>query len=109
MSRLERQLAEDRELRDAALGLFKSDLALLRADLRERGFGARLAGRLGEGTMDMVDDAVDYAEANRGMIAAFVAAAVLWFARGPILRGIASLFEDDDEEPEDGDDRSDEE
>lgn len=109
MSRLERQLAEDRELRDAALGLFKSDLALLRADLRERGLGTRLAGRLGEGTMDMVDEAVDYAEANRGTIAAFVAAAVLWFARGPILRGLASLFEDDDDaEPEDGEDRSDE-
>lgn len=109
MSRIERQLAEDRALRDAALGLFKSDLALLRADLRERGLGARLAGRLGEGTMDIVDDAVDYAEANRGTVAAFVAAALLWFARGPIVRGISSLFDDPDEEPEDGEDRSDDE
>ncbi|OYW46354.1 MAG: hypothetical protein B7Z08_02480 [Sphingomonadales bacterium 32-68-7] len=107
MNRLERQLAEDLALRDAALGLFKSDLALLRADLRERGLGTRLADRIGDGTMDMVDDAVDYAEAHRGKIAALGIALVLWLARGPILRAISSLFDDPDAEPDDADDRSD--
>ena len=37
MSSLERQLAEDRVLRDAALAEFKADLAFIRTDLREKG------------------------------------------------------------------------
>jgi len=101
MNDLERRLAEDRALRDAALGLFKADLAFLRIDLREKGLGARLADRLGQGTSEMVDDAVDYAEANTGKVAAGVAAIVLWFARGPILDLLAGLF---GEETEPGDD-----
>ena len=33
----------------------------------------------------MVDDAIDYAEDNKGWVAAGAAAVVLWFARKPIL------------------------
>lgn len=100
MSDLERQLVEDRLLRDAALELFKADLAFIRTDLREKGVGARLADRLGEGTRDMVDDAVDYAEANTGKLAAGVMAVILWFARGPILDAAGRLLGDDEEKPE---------
>ena len=85
MSELESRLAEDKALRDAALALFKADLALIRADLDERGLGARVADRVGESAMDMLDEAVDYAEDNKGKVAAGVAAVVLWFARRPIL------------------------
>ena len=100
MSDLERQLAEDRVLRDAALALFKADLAFIRTDLREKGVGARLADRLGEGTRDMVDDAVDYAEANTGKVAAGVLAVILWFARGPILDTAGRLLGVDEEDGE---------
>jgi len=96
----EAQLVEDRDLRDAALRLFKQDLALVRADLHERGIGARLADRIGDGTLDMVEDAAAYAEANRGKVAAALAAIVLWFARGPILSGVAGLFAEDEPEPD---------
>ena len=78
MSDLAQRLAEDKALRDAALGLFKADLALVRADLAERGIGQRIADRLGEGAMDMLDEAVDYAEDNQGKVAAGLAAVVLW-------------------------------
>ena len=109
MSKLDSQLAEDRALRDAALALFKADLAFIRTDIRERGVGARLADRLGEGTRDMVDDAVDYAETNSGKIAAGALAAIVWFARGPIMDAVGRLFgEDGDgaEEPPAPDNRS---
>jgi hypothetical protein len=97
----EKDLIADRELRESALRLFKSDLALVRADLRERGLGARIADRIGDGTMDMVDDAVDYAEANKGKLAAAATAVVLWFARGPIMDGLTRLFTAENEpEPE---------
>lgn len=92
--KLSLQLREDRALRDAALALFKSDLELIRQDLKHRGLGARIADRLGEGAADMMGDAVDYASDNRGKVAAVVMAVVLWFARGPILR----LFSDEPDE-----------
>lgn len=108
MSDLERRLEEDRLLRDAALGLFKADLALIKADIAERGIGTRIKDRIGEGTADMLDDAVDYAEENRGKIAAVVAAVVLWFARGPIIDALGRLFDDgeEDAEPVEPDSRS---
>jgi hypothetical protein len=102
----EQRLAEDKALRDAALALFKADLALVRADLAERGIGQRIADRLGTSAMDMLDEAVDYAEDNKGTVAAAIAAVVLWFARRPILSALGSLI-GDDEEPVDGDSRSD--
>jgi len=100
VSDLERRLAEDKTLRDAALALFKADLALVRADITEKGVGARIGARLGEGTMQTLDDAVDYAEANKGKIAAGIAAVVLWFARGPILDAIGRHLGDDEDEEE---------
>ena len=108
MSELEHRLAEDKTLRDAALALFKADLALVRADLAERGVGARIGARLGESTMDVLDEGIDYAEENKGKVAAGVAAVILWFARGPILDALERLIgtEDDDAEPGDADSRS---
>jgi hypothetical protein len=110
MSRAERRLAEDLALRDAALAVFRTDLRFIREDLSDRGVGERIADRLGDATMDMVDDAVDYAEENKGQVAAALAAAVLWFARAPILDGVARLLGveegDEDAEQAEGDARS---
>jgi len=94
VSEFRHRLAQDRALRDAALALFKADLAFIRTDLKDKGVGARLATRMGEGTRDMVDDAVDYAESNKGKVAAVIAAAILWFARRPIRDGLVRLLGD---------------
>lgn len=98
--RLAHQLAEDKALRDAALALFKADLRFIRNDLDRRGVGERVADRLGEGARDLADDALDYATAHKGVVAAAAAAAVLWFVRAPLLRALAEMFDDEDEEPE---------
>lgn len=100
MSALERRLAEDKALRDSAWHLVSTDLALIRADLQERGIGGRVADRIGDSTMDMVDEAVDFAGANRGKVAAGLAAIVLWFARGPILDALGDLLDLDEEDDE---------
>ena len=100
MSDLEHRLAEDKALRDAALALFKADIALVRADLDERGLGQRITNRVGESTMEMLDEATDFAEDNKGKVAAGVAAVVLWFARGPILDALGRLIGEDEEEEE---------
>ena len=109
MSALEQRLAEDKALRDAALAVFQADLKFIRQDLDTRGIGGRIADRLGDATLDMVDEAADYAEGNKGQIAAALAAIVLWFARAPILHGLAGLLriEDDDPEQSGRDSRSD--
>lgn len=93
MNDLAHQLAEDKALRDAALQLFKSDIALIRGALDERGIGARAKDRLGEAALGMVDDAIDYAEDNKGWVAAGATAVVLWFARKPILDWLADVLE----------------
>lgn len=98
MTELDQRLHEDRALRDAALALFKADLAFIQNDLGEKGVGARLASRLGESTKDMVDEAVDYAGSNKGTVAAIVAAIVVWFARGPIIDGITRLLGEAEED-----------
>lgn len=100
MSKADLRLAEDKALRDAALAVFQADLAFIREDLSERGVGKRVADRLGDATMDLVDEAVDYAEANKGEVAAALAAVVLWFARAPLLDGLARLLGQDDEDGE---------
>ncbi len=70
MNPLEIRLAEDRALRDAALEVFSTDLRFIRQDLRARSVGKRVTDRIGDSAMEIVDEAVDYAEANRGRIAA---------------------------------------
>ena len=95
---LEYQLREDRVLRNAALALFKADIAHLRADLTSRGVGARIVDRIGEGAVDVFEEAVEVAENHRGVLATLIAAVVLWFARHPIM----ALFSDEDGGEEDG-------
>ena len=100
MSDLASRFAEDKALRDAALALFKADIALVRGDLDERGLGQRITNRVGESTMEMLDEATDFAEDNKGKVAAGIAAVILWFARGPILDALGRLIGEDEEEEE---------
>jgi len=102
-AKLDQRLAEDRQLRDAALSLLKTDITNLRADLAGKGFGERIVDRMSEGAVDIFDEAVDLAENNRGVLATLIGAVLLWFARNPIV----ALFADDDEiEHESNDDQS---
>jgi hypothetical protein len=104
MNELEVRLAEDRKLRDAALEVFSTDLRFIKQDLHARSVGKRITDRIGDSALDVLDEAVDYAEANRGRVAAAVAAVVLWFARVPLLNGLARIFGlDEDEQEQDGD------
>lgn len=102
---IERQLREDRALRDAALALVKADISHLKNDVGVKGVGARLANRLSDGAADVFDEAVEVADSNKGALAVLLAAIVLWFARNPIM----DLFRDgdaaaDQDQPADGTD-----
>jgi hypothetical protein len=108
MNATDRQLAEDRALRDAALRLFKADLDLVRGDLATRGVGQRAADRVGDAALDTMDEAVDFARDHKGQVAAGLSAIVLFLFRGPLLDALARLFGGDDSEHDDSD-RDDEE
>ncbi|MCT2558033.1 hypothetical protein N0B51_03465 [Tsuneonella sp. YG55] len=90
---LERQLREDRALRNAARALFEADIAHLRASLAGKSISRRIVDRIGEGASEVLDEAIEVADNNKGVVATLIAAIVLWFARNPIL----DLFLDEDE------------
>lgn len=87
---LERQLKEDRALRDAARALIEADISQVKADFAVKNVGLRFASRMKEGAVDIYEDAVDIADDKRGVLATLIAAMVIWFARNPIM----SLFDD---------------
>lgn len=101
MTPLERRMEQDRATRDAALRLFKNDITVIKGEMQARSIGTRLADRLSEGAMDLMDDALDYAEDNKGKVGAGITAALLLVARGPILRALGLSGNDGSEEPED--------
>jgi len=96
MSALDRQLAEDRIMRDAALRLVKADLELVRNDLSARSAGGRVADRLGDAALDTVDDAVDYATQHKGLLAGAVATLALFLFRGPLLDALSALSDENE-------------
>lgn len=101
---LERNLREDRLLRDAARALVDADIANLRATLAERSIPSRIADRIGEGATDVLDEAVAVADDNKGVIATLVGAIILWFARHPIME-LLGVEPEDHAEREAADDR----
>ena len=106
MSLARKHMMEDRDVRNAARRLFQTDIEFIKTDLAARGVGGRIADRIGDSTMDMVDDGLDYAAENKGLVTTAIAAAILWFARKPLLAGLAGLFaaeeldETEQDEPE---------
>jgi hypothetical protein len=95
---LEVQLHADRALRDSARALIEADIDHIRADLASRGVGERIFDRIGEGAVDVFEEAVEVADNNRGVLATLLAAVVLWFARHPLLSLLTDDDGDDDEE-----------
>ena len=95
---LERQLREDRALRNAARALFDADIAHLKASLSGKSISSRIVDRIGEGASEVLDEAMEVADNHKGVIATLIAAIVLWFARHPI---IDLLTEDGGAEAED--------
>jgi hypothetical protein len=90
----ERNLREDRVLRDAARAMVDADVAQLRANLAGRSIPNRIADRIGEGAHDAMDEAAELATEHKGLLAAAVGAVILWLARHPLIN---LVLRDDDE------------
>ncbi|MEL7197035.1 MAG: hypothetical protein AAGL10_01865 [Pseudomonadota bacterium] len=105
MSKLEQQFIEDRALRNAALGVLKSDLEHAKNALSGKALASRVGSRVGDGAKDAFDIAKGHADDNRGILAALIGALLLWFTRAPLLEilgfGSASDNGSDDSETDD--------
>lgn len=102
MSDIGRQLEEDRALRNSAREVFTKELAHIRAETKPSAIGQRIADRIGAKAEGVSDAAVEFTESHSKTVIAVVAAAVsgaaLWFARGPIMDGLAGLLGTRDED-----------
>ncbi|MEM6477193.1 MAG: hypothetical protein AAF687_13615 [Pseudomonadota bacterium] len=97
MTKLPDQFVEDRALRDAARSVFMADIKHARTTLSGTGIAKRVASRVGDGAKDVFEVAKVNADDNRGAIAAFIGALILFFAREPILEILGLAPETGDE------------
>ena len=93
MSRLEERYEKDRALRDAARAVLLDDVDHARTNLTPNAIAGRVTSRIGNGAKDVLDVAKDKAGDHRTLIAAIIAAVVLWFGREPIRDLFDSLFD----------------
>ena len=96
------QLAQDRRNRIAARKVFDTGLAQVRADLEARGIGGRIKDRAGQEAKAVFDEALDIASESKGILAATVAALVLWLARNPLMALLEDILAGDGNAGEDG-------
>jgi hypothetical protein len=89
MSKLRRQLEEDRALRDTARKLLRKEFDHVRRDVAPRALGERVADRVGEQLDAASDGAIAFATSRSGALAAAggaIASAIgLWLARKPLF------------------------
>lgn len=93
MRDLERQLREDRVLRDAAQALVKADVDRVREEMKAKPLGRRAVARVQDGAAELLESAREKTGDNLGIVALLLGAVGLWFARNPIL---AALGDSDD-------------
>ncbi len=98
MADLQRQLHEDRMLRDAAKRLVKNDMAHVKGDVSRKGLGTRFVDRTKDGVAELADTTGHYADTHRaqlgtGLIVG-VAALAGWIFRDQLAEAVYDLFHD---------------
>ncbi|HEX4846944.1 MAG TPA: hypothetical protein VFV30_02275 [Novosphingobium sp.] len=92
MNEAESRLAEDRQTRRSARGLFDTRLAQVKADLAARGVPARIKAKAQDETFKAIDKGIDIAKESKGVIAATAGALLVWAFRAPLLKAAKGLF-----------------
>ncbi len=94
----ERQLREDRLLRDSAKALFLADVDRIKADFEAKTLGKRAFDRAKDGASELLESAQAKAGDNVGIVALLFGAVALWFARHPVLSAFAGNDGDEQDE-----------
>jgi hypothetical protein len=88
VSKAEDRLAQNRNLRGSARGLFDTRLAQVKADLAARSIGGRVKAKAQGEVFKALDSGIDVAKESKGVIAATVGAVLLWAFRAPLLKAV---------------------
>lgn len=92
MSEAEERLAQHRNLRGTARGLFDTRLAQVKADLAARSVGGRIKAKAKDEAFKAFDTGIDVAKESKGVIAATTGAILVWVFRAPLLRAVRELI-----------------
>lgn len=90
------RLADDRAARNAARDNLYDGWRKVTGDLEKRGIGQRMSDRAFQEVRELADKSLAVAGESKGIIAATVAALMLWLFRSPIISWAESQFADDD-------------
>jgi len=93
MSRMENQLREDRETRDAALAVFEERAARLKRALGERSIPERLTDEARGRAVAVAADGAAVAQENKWVIAGTLLAILAWLARRPLIASAQHLYD----------------
>jgi hypothetical protein len=86
------QLAEKRAARTRARAEFQRRIGIAKVDLAPAVLKRRAVTEAQRKTMSVAHQAIDIANDSRGIVAATVAALLLWLARKPIMGGANRAF-----------------
>lgn len=106
MSKLAEQVLVEKARRDEARSRFENRLANVKGDLEAQGIGSRIAGKLGEDAKEALDQAIEIADENRGVVAGTIAGLLVWFMRNPIIAAIDKALSGDTQPEVDDDNGS---
>ncbi len=90
--------AQARNRRNAARAAFDRRLAQVRGDLMAHGLGGRIKDTVSLGARDALNEVIDIADSQKGVVAGTMAALLLWFMRHPILAWLSDSLGMEDEE-----------
>jgi len=85
VSALERQLAEDRAVRDSARAVFDARMAEVRRELGERSIPQRAADEAKSRAMSAAEEGMAVAEESKWVLVATGLAILAWLLRGPLI------------------------
>ena len=100
MSNLKRQMTEDRAIRESARLIATAQLEHLRQGLSGQRIGERLADKVGDDTLDVIENAANAAKKNGGLIVALAGLVAAAFAWKPISAFFGSLGKTEEEDSE---------
>lgn len=85
MSTLERQLAEDRAVRDSARAVFDARMAEVRRELGERSIPQRAADEAKSRAISAAEEGMAVAEESKWVLVGTGLAILAWLLRGPLI------------------------
>jgi len=96
MADLDRQLKEDRALRDAARNLITADVGLVKGDVKERSVGRRAADLVSTNSREAAHEALGFATQRPLLVSSIVLALIALFFRNAIIETVIAWLDDDE-------------